>query len=113
MATTAMARAGTSAEMTVSPSSAVERLPAGLGLRIKALLLTALLIIATLGIGWLVWTVLEWRRGSTASYRRLGLRVVRSSDGSPIGFCRSIVRNGICCTLLLVPTLIVCCLLAI
>jgi hypothetical protein len=60
----------------------MERVPAGLGRRIKALLLT-------------------------------GLRVVRRSDGRPIGLARSIVRNALCCTLLLVPTIVVCCVLAI
>jgi hypothetical protein len=42
-----------------------------------------------------------------------GLRVVRQSDSRPIGLCRSIVRNAICCTLLLVPTIIVCAVLAL
>ena len=101
--------------MTVSSSSAIaaERVPAGLGRRIKALLLTALLVVATLVVGWLVWSVVEWRRGSTASFRLTGLRVVRRSDGRPIGLVRSILRNAICCTLLLVPTIVACCLLAI
>jgi len=107
--------AGALAEMTVSSGSAIamEWVPVGLGRRIKALLLTMLLVIATLVVGWLVWSVVEWRRGSTASFRVTGLRVVRRSDGRPIGLARSILRNAICCTLLLVPTIVVCCLLAI
>ena len=100
--------ARTNAEMTGSSSSAIERRPADFGSRIKALLLTVVLVIVTLVVGWLVWSVLEWRRGSTASYRLTGLRVVRRSDGRPIGLARSIVRNGICCTLLLVPTIVAC-----
>ena len=101
--------------MTVSSSSAIamERVPAGLGRRIKALLLTVLLVVVTLGVGWLVWSVVEWRRGRTASFRLTGLRVVRRSDGRPIGLARSILRNAICCTLLLVPTIVACCVLAI
>ena len=96
-----------------SSATAVERVPAGSGLRIKALLLTALLVVVTLVVGWLVWSVVEWRRGSTASFRLTGLRVVRRSDGRPIGLGRSLIRNAICCTLLLVPTIVACCLLAI
>ena len=51
--------------------------------RSEALALTPLLMIATLGIGWLVWSVLEWRHGRTPSYRLLGLRVVRRSGDAP------------------------------
>jgi hypothetical protein len=76
------------------------------------LLLTAGLIIATLGVGWLVWSVVEWRHGRTASFRVTGLRVVRRSSGRPIGLCRSVVRNALFCTLLLVPTVLVCAFLA-
>jgi hypothetical protein len=101
--------------MTVPSGSAIamERVPAGLGRRIKALLLTGLLVVVTLGVGWLVWSVVEWRRGRTASFRLTGLRVVRRSDGRPIGLVRSILRNAICCTLLLVPTIVACCVLAL
>ncbi len=105
--------ARTNAEMKGSSSSAIERRPADLGSRIKALLLTVVLVVVTLVVGWLAWSVVEWRRGSTASYQLTGLRVVRRSDGRPIGLTRSIVRNGICCTLLLVPTIVACCLIAL
>src|ERR1019366_2868350 len=94
-----------------SPSSlaaVAEPLRAGLGRRIEALLLTVFLLVGSLGIGWLVWSVLEWRTGSTPSYRLLRLRVVSRSDGLPIGLTRSFVRNGIFCTVLLLPTIAVC-----
>lgn len=80
---------------------------ASLSLRVKALVLTGALMVGTLLVGWIVWSVLEWRRGRTASYRLTGLRVVRS-NGDPIGLGRSILRNAVCCTLLLVPTLVAC-----
>ncbi len=99
--------------MTGSSSSAVERRPADFGSRIKALGLTALLVVATLVVGWLVWSVIEWSRGRTASFHVAGLRIVRRSDGRPIGLVRSIVRNAICCTLLLVPTIVACALIAV
>ena len=93
------------------PSLAVvaEPLRASLGRRIEALLLTVFLILGSLGIGWLVWSVLEWRNGSTPSYRLLKLRIVALSDRRPIGLMRSVVRNGIFCTVLLLPTIVVCC----
>ncbi len=93
--------------------AAAQSPPAGLGARIRALLLTFALVVVTLGIGWLVWSVVEWRKGRTASYRLTGLRVVRRSDGRPIGLARSVVRNALFCTLLLVPTIVACATVAI
>jgi len=85
---------------------------ASFGKRLEALALTPLLCVVTLGIGWMVWCVLEWRNGRTPSYRVLRLHVVRLSDGQPIRLGRSIVRSGICC-LLLVPTIVVCAIISI
>jgi hypothetical protein len=91
-----------------------ERQPAAsLGRRIEALALTPLLIIITLGVGWLVWSVVEWRNGRTPSYRLLGLRVVRRSDGRPIGVGRSFVRSGICCPLMVIPTIVICAVIGV
>jgi uncharacterized RDD family membrane protein YckC len=86
---------------------------AGFGTRLQAFLLTIGLVVVTLVVGWMVWSVLEWRHGRTASYRITGLRVVRRSDGHPIGIGRSILRNAICCTLLIVPTMVVCAVLGL
>ena len=80
---------------------------ASLGKRLEALAITPLLIVGTLGVGWLVWGVIEWRGGRTPTYRRLGLRVVRTSDGRPIGLLRSFIRSGICCTVLVIPTVVI------
>jgi hypothetical protein len=84
---------------------------AGVGVRSTSLLLTPVLMVATLGIGWLVWSVWEWRNGRTPSYRRTGLRVVRRSDGRPIGLWRSVARE-ICLLVLVLPTLLICSLVA-
>jgi hypothetical protein len=85
---------------------------ASFGKRLEALALAPLLCVVTLGIGWMVWCVFEWRNGRTPSYRVLRLHVVRLSDGQPIRLGRSIVRSGICC-LLLVPTIVVCAIIGI
>jgi hypothetical protein len=80
--------------------------------RTEALALTPLLFVVTLGVGWLVWSVLEWRDGRTPSYRLLGLRVVRVSDERPIRFARSLARSSLC-GLLVIPTVAVCCVIGI
>jgi hypothetical protein len=85
---------------------------ASLGKRIEALALTPLLFVVTLGVGWLVWSVLEWRDGRTPSYRLLGLRVVRASDERPIRLARSLARGGLC-LLLVVPTVAICCVIGV
>jgi hypothetical protein len=96
-----------------TPRAASAKAPgASFATRAESFLLTVGLVVVTLGIGWLVWSITEWRRGRTASFRLTGLRVVRRSDGRPIGLCRSIVRNALLCSLLIVPVLLACLLLA-
>ncbi len=70
---------------------------AGFDVRASSLLLTPVLLVATLVVGWLGWSVYEWCHGRTPSYRRTGLRVVRRSDGRPV---------------LVLPTLLICALVA-
>ena len=84
-----------------------EQPAASLGRRIGALALTVLLLLVTLVVGWVVWSVFEWRHGRTPSYRLLGLRVVRRVDAQPIGLGRSFLRSGVCCSLLVVPTVVI------
>ena len=58
-------------------------------------------------------SAVEWRRGRTVSFRLLGLRVVQQSDGTPIGLGRSVVRNVVCCSILLLPTMVACVVIAV
>ena len=55
---------------------------ASLGRRIGALGLTVVLLVGTLVVGFVVWSVFEWRHGRTPSYRLLGLHVVDAPTGS-------------------------------
>lgn len=86
--------------------------PASTGIRLHALALTVGLIIVTLGVGWLIWSLVEWRRSSTPSYRLTGLRLVRQSDGTSAGPVRVFFRE-VCCLVLIVPTIVACCALGI
>jgi RDD family len=71
------------------------------------LALTVVLLLATLVVGWLVWSVFEWRQSRTPSYRLLGLRVVTRSGSRRIGAGRSFLRSGVCCPVLVVPTVVI------
>jgi uncharacterized RDD family membrane protein YckC len=88
------------------------RTAAGPDTRTKALALTVPLLAGTCVVGWLAWSVVEWRRGRTPAYRFTGHRVVSCASGRPIGLGRSALRE-LCCLVLLIPTLITCGLLAI
>lgn len=96
-----------------APGTHTGRPEASFGVRIKALLFTLLLIVVTLGVGWLAWSVVEWRHGRTVSFKLMGLRVVRASDGRPIGLGLSLLRNALLCTVLLIPTVLTCIVLAL
>lgn len=94
-----------------SRNGAARTFSAGVGTRATSLLLTAGLVVASLVVGWLVWSVSEWRRGRNPGYRLTGLRIVRRADGTSAGFWRCLLRE-ICCLVLLLPTIVGCCLLA-
>ncbi len=80
---------------------------ASLGRRLEALGLSAALLVGTLLVGYLVWSLFEWRHSRTPSYRILGLRVVTRPGNRPVGWGRSFLRSGVCCTLLVVPTVLI------
>jgi hypothetical protein len=93
-------------------SMAASEPDASLGKRMEALALAPLLFLVTLGVGWLIWCVLEWRNGRTPSYRLLGLRVVRTADEQPVRLARSFARSCIC-FLLVIPTTVICCIIGV
>jgi len=53
------------------------------GKRLGAYLLDNLLYIATLGIGWLIWSLIIWKDGYTPAKKLLGMRVVRLDTSQP------------------------------
>ena len=63
----------------------------------------------TLGVGWLVWSLLAWRRGQSPAKQLLGMYVVH--DGRPASWKRMAAREilckgivGVICGLLARPT---------
>jgi hypothetical protein len=98
---------GEDASASTTAEASVDLAPASVGQRSTAWLVNVGLFLATLGVGWLVWSVVEWCGGRNPSYRLRGLRVLRRVDGSPAGLGRSVLRE-LCCVMLMVPTLIAC-----
>jgi uncharacterized RDD family membrane protein YckC len=64
--------------------------PAG---RCWALFLDLALALVTLGVGWLVWSLVTWRRGQTPAKRLMGHVVTDASTGAPLGWGRMALRE--------------------
>ena len=70
----------------VQPYGAPAGIPAGMelssvGKRLGGYLLDVLLIIVTLVVGWLVWSLIVWARGQTPGKQLLKMRCVKLSTG--------------------------------
>lgn len=63
------------------PPSQVAAPRSSAGRRFGAFLLEVLLSIVTLGIGWLIWSLIVWADGRTPAKALMGMRVVRSDTG--------------------------------
>jgi uncharacterized RDD family membrane protein YckC len=63
------------------------------GKRFGSFLLDALLIIVTLGIGWLVWDIVLWGRGQSPAKQILHMRVVDLKTGRGASWGPMILRE--------------------
>lgn len=66
----------------------VSNLPPGVrlssvGRRLGAYLLDGLLLLVTLILGWLIWSLIVWKDGRTPAKQLLGMRVARKDRGTP------------------------------
>lgn len=59
---------------------------ASVGRRIGAFFLAFPLVIVTLGIGYVIWGVIAWTKGTTPALQVLGMRCWRPDDGRVPGF---------------------------
>jgi uncharacterized RDD family membrane protein YckC len=62
-------------------------------LRLGAALLNTLLVVVTLGIGYLVWTLVLWSEGTNPGKKICGLRVVKADTGRTCTFGDMLVRS--------------------
>lgn len=51
------------------------------GKRLGAYLLDGVLLLVTLGIGWVIWSVIVWSKGQTPAKALMGMRCVRTDTG--------------------------------
>jgi uncharacterized RDD family membrane protein YckC len=63
------------------------------GGRLGAFLLDGLLILVTLGIGYLIWTLITWSDGQTPGKKLLGHVVVDATTGIPFDWGRMALRQ--------------------
>jgi RDD family len=61
--------------------------------RLGEYLLELLLIVVTLLVGWVVWSVVIWSRGQTPAKQLLGMRVYTIADRRPAGWGRMALRE--------------------
>jgi uncharacterized RDD family membrane protein YckC len=62
-------------------------------MRLAATLLNGVLIIVTLGIGYLIWALVLWNQGTNPGKKMCGLRMVKADTGSSCTFGDMLVRN--------------------
>ena len=64
-------------------------------MRLGAYFLEAILVIVTLGIGWLIWAAMIAGGGQTPAKRLLGMRVIRAGTLQPVGFGNMLFMRGL------------------
>ncbi len=62
-------------------------------IRLGASLLNGVLLVVTLGIGYLVWTLVLWNEGTNPGKKLCGLRMVKADTGRVCTFGDMLVRN--------------------
>jgi uncharacterized RDD family membrane protein YckC len=65
------------------------------GKRFGGLLLESLLFLVTLGIGWLIWSLISWSDGQTPAKSLLGMRCIDTQTGRPATWGTMFVREFI------------------
>ncbi len=66
---------------------------APVGRRIGAYFLSLVLVIVTLGIGYIIWGAILWGRGTSPAFSVLGLRVWHPPTGRPATWWRMALRD--------------------
>lgn len=63
------------------------------GARLGAFLMDALLSVVTLGIGWIVWSLIVWQKGTTPGHQVLKQKIVDEKTGETFTWGRMALRE--------------------
>jgi uncharacterized RDD family membrane protein YckC len=63
--------------------------------RLGAIVLDAVLMFLTLGIGWMIWSFIVWGEGQTPAKKILKLRTINFTNGKPASWGHMGVREGL------------------
>lgn len=63
------------------------------GARLGAFLMDALLSVVTLGIGWLIWSLIVWQKGTTPGHQVLKQKIVDEKTGETFSWGRMALRE--------------------
>jgi uncharacterized RDD family membrane protein YckC len=63
------------------------------GRRFGGALLSFVLVIVTLGIGYLIWAILSWQKSTTPAKRIMKMTVVDANTGAPLEFGKMALRQ--------------------
>lgn len=66
---------------------------ASAGSRIGAALLDGLLMVVTLFIGWLIWSIVLWKQSTSPAKKMLGMTVVDANTGAPATIKQMVMRE--------------------
>lgn len=90
------------AAMTTVPVSSTQNLVPSAGhipalaspwARLGATLINGVLVVVTLGVGYLVWALVLWGKGANPGKNMLGLRIVKADSGRVCTFGEMLARN--------------------
>lgn len=66
---------------------------AGVGIRIGAYFLSLVLLVITLGIGYIIWGLVAWNKGTSPAFQVLGLRCWKPAEGRLASWGTMALRN--------------------
>lgn len=63
------------------------------GARVGAALLDGLLMVGTLFVGWLIWSIVLWKQSTSPAKKMLGMVVIDASTGAPASVKQMVMRE--------------------
>jgi len=66
---------------------------ASAGARIGAALLDGLLVVVTLGIGWLIWSIVLWKQSTSPAKKMLHMTILDANTGQPASMKQMVLRE--------------------